>query len=367
MSLKKARGVVASVVEVETAADELLGKGNAIDAVVAGVFAACALSPGVLFGPVQILVGGAGAGFLAVDGRVRQPGIAAPRPRGFLKVEDIPDAARVGVPWLLASLSVALATMGSATFSAVLGPAIALAKDTPRHAILKRIQSRGARAFEDDALGGELLAHAGRTAGGLLTAEDLRSPQPDVQKATRLALVSGPAASRGPRSGRAMSLGAELKRGEGTREPRVLVTFPWTRIEADLPAAPAREVEISRARTVIAVDRNGTFAAATWEEAASGMMIADLGLRAPFHAEPVRRGQTRVKPGDVRPAPGPVAFVGTAATPDLAFAAFGASDAYDVLAQAIESYATEDRIEAHGESRLVALAHASGTATVLRG
>ena len=364
MSLKKARGVVSSVAEVETAADELLGKGNAIDAVVAGVFAACALSPGVLLGPVQLLVGGAGAGFLAVDGRVRQPGIAAPRPRGFLKVEDIPDAARIGVPWLTASLSVALATMGSATFSAVLGPALALAKDTPRHAILKRIQSRGARAFEDDALGGELLAHAGRTAGGLLTAEDLRSPQPDVQKATRLELVTGPAASRGPRSGRAMSLGTELKQGDG---PKVLVTFPWTRIEADLPAAPAREVEVARARTVIAVDRNGTFAAATWEEAASGMMIGELGLRAPFHAEPVRRGQTRVKPGDVRPAPGPVAFVGSAATPDIAFASFGASDAYDVLAQAIESYTTEDRIEAHGESRLVALAHAAGIATVLRG
>lgn len=364
MSLKKARGVVASLAEVEGAADELLSRGNAVDAVVAGVWAACALSPGVLLGPVQILVGGAGAGFLAVDGRVRQPGVSAPRPRGFVKVEEIPDAARIGVPWLPATLSVALATMGSATFSACLGPALAFAKDTPRHDVLKRIQSRGARAFEDDALGGELLAHAGRTAGGLLTKEDLRSPQPDVQKAGRLVLAGGESRAASARTGRAISLATEMKRGEG---PKTMYVLPWARIEDDRPVAPKHEVEVARARSVIAVDRNGTFAIATWEEATSGIMLGDLGLRAPFHAEPVRRGQTRIKPGEIRPAPSPIALVGAEAAPVLAFAAFGASDAYDVLGQAITSFTTEDRIEAHGEARLVALAHASGTATVLRG
>jgi hypothetical protein len=161
-----------------------------------------------------------------------------------------------------------------------------------------------------------------------------------------------------------VSLATEAKRGEG---PKSIVTFPWTRIVDDLPAAPAHEVEVARARSVLAVDRNGTFAVACWEEAASGMMLGELGLRAPFHAEPVRRGQTRVKPGEIRPAPGPVALVGTSASPELAFATFGASDAYDVLAQAIGSYTTDGRIEAHGEARLVALAHANGTASVLRG
>ena len=91
MALRKARASVASAPEVEAAAEELLGKGNAVDAVVAGVFAAAAISPGVLLGPVQILVGGAGAGLLAIDGRVRQPGIGAPRPRGFTTGDDIPD------------------------------------------------------------------------------------------------------------------------------------------------------------------------------------------------------------------------------------------------------------------------------------
>ena len=68
MALRKARAAVASSPEIEATAEEVLRKGNALDAVVAGVFAAAALAPGVLLGPVQILLGGAGAGFLAIDG-----------------------------------------------------------------------------------------------------------------------------------------------------------------------------------------------------------------------------------------------------------------------------------------------------------
>jgi gamma-glutamyltranspeptidase/glutathione hydrolase len=341
VALRKARAAIASSAEIEAAADEVLGKGNAVDAVVAAAFAACAVSPGVLLGPVQVLVGGAGAGFLAIDGRVRQPGIGAPRPRGFVEASDVPDAARVGVPWLPASLAAAMATMGSATFAQVLGPAVALAKGTPRAEILQRIASRGPRAIEERPLGGELLATAGRPNGGLLTADDLSSPRPEVQKATRLPI--------------------------GTRS---LVTFPWTRLESGTeettPAAPAHEVDIARVRAAIAVDRNATFAIACWDESTEGLPIGELALRAPFFAEPVRRGQTRVRPGDPRAAAAPAALLGSVDAPEIAFAAFGAADAYDVLAQALTGFNGE-RIEAHGEARLVALTHANGTASVLRG
>jgi gamma-glutamyltranspeptidase/glutathione hydrolase len=339
MALRKARASVASAPEVEGAADDLLGRGNAVDAVVAGVFAACAMSAGVLLGPVQVLVGGVGAGLLAVDGRVRQPGVGAPRPRGFTREEEVPDAARVGVPWLPAALSATLATMGTATFNQVLGPAISLARGTPRAELLSRIASRGPRALEERPLGLELIATAGRPNGGLLTSDDLASPRPEVQKAGRVERDSG----------------------------RVLVTFPWTRIEDDLPAAPAHEVDVARVRAVAAVDRNGTFAIACWDEATDGLLVPELGLRAPFFAEPVRRGQTRVRPGEPRPAAGPVALLGSQATPELAFCAFGAADAYSVLAQAVGGLGSDDRIEAHGEARLVALSHANGTASVLRG
>ena len=82
------------------AATAALAKGNAVDAVVAGVFAAAATSPSVLLGPVQILLGGAGLGLRAVDGRVRQAGKGAPRPRGFTPEQGVAPAARVGVPTL---------------------------------------------------------------------------------------------------------------------------------------------------------------------------------------------------------------------------------------------------------------------------
>ncbi|MBX3264386.1 MAG: hypothetical protein KF782_32240 [Labilithrix sp.] len=374
MSLRKARAAVASAPEIEAAAEELLGRGNAVDAVVAGVFAACALAPGVLLGPVQILVGGAGAGLVAIDGRVRQPGVGAPRPRGFTSAEEIPDAARVGVPWLPAALSVAVATMGNATFNQVVTPAVALAKGTPRAEVLKRIAARGPRALEERPLGEELLAAAGRPSGGLLTTDDLSSPRPEVQKASRVELGAAqtPRGVRDAASGKARtsSLAAELarkKNAAGEPEPRLLVTFPWTRIEAGLPAAPAHDVEVARVRAVAAVDRNATFAIACWDEATDGLLIADLGLRAPFFAEPVRRGQTRIRPGEPRAAAGSAALVGTSAAPELALAAFGAADAYDVLAQALEALAVDERLEAHGEARLVALAHANATASVLRG
>jgi hypothetical protein len=370
MALRKARAAVASAPEIEAAAEELLGKGNAVDAVVAGVFAACALSPGVLLGPVQILVGGAGAGLLAIDGRVRQPGIGAPRPRGFTSDDEVPDAARVGVPWLPAAMSVAIATMGSATFNQVVSPSVSLAKGTPRAEVLKRIASRGPSALEERPLGPELLAAAGRPSGGLLTTEDLASPRPEVQRAARVVLAGRKSESVPNRKGRPIS--GELarpRRGEPSdeAEPTMLVMLPWTHLEADRPAPPAHEVEVARVRAVAAVDRNATFAMACWDEATDGLLLDDLGLRAPFCAEPVRRGQTRVRPGDPRPAPGPLALVGTTAAPEIALAAFGASDAYDVLSQAIEALAVAGRIEAHGEARLVALSHVNGTASALRG
>ncbi|HVJ91629.1 MAG TPA: hypothetical protein VM580_17625 [Labilithrix sp.] len=372
MALRKARAAIASVSEVEAVAEEILGRGNAVDAVVAGVFAACAISPGVLLGPVQLLVGGAGAGLLAIDGRVRQPGIGAPRPRGFTTAAEIPDAARVGVPWLPAAMSVAIATMGTATFNQVIAPSVALAKGTPRKDVLARIASRGPSALEERPLSIELLASAGRPSGGLLTPDDLASARPDLQKATVVDLASAQPEARRPTPGRgrAITMSAELARkksAEGQPTSRVLVTFPWTHVENERPAPPAHEVEVARLRVVAAVDRNATFAIACWDDAADSLLVPELGLRAPFSAEPVRRGQTRVRPGDPRPAAGAVAMLGTAAAPELVLSAFGASDAYDVLSQAIDSLVADDRIEAHGEARLIALAHAHGTASALRG
>jgi len=339
MSLRKSRAAVASSPEVEAAAEELFRRGNAVDAAVAGVFAACALALGVLLGPVQILIGGGGVGLRALDGRVRQPGIGAPRPRGFQGDEEVPDAAKVGVPWLPATLSVAVATAGTATFAQVLAPALALAKGSPRHEVLAKIAARGPRAVEERPLGAELLALCGRPAGGLLTSDDLSSQRPEVLAASRRS-VDGAA--------------------------RVTVALPWANDDGGMPAPPAGQVVVATARAVACVDRFGAFAIACWDEGIDGLTIADLGLRAPFFAEPVMRGATRVRPGDARPAAAPIALVGGESGPQLGFAAFGAGDAYDVLRGAIRSFVTSERIEAHGDATLVAVSHIANVASVFR-
>ena len=335
MASRKERAAVASSPEVEVAATELLAKGNAVDAVVAGVFAACAIAPTVLLGPVQILMGGGGTGLHALDGRVRQPGIGAPRPRGFTESEEIPDAARVGTPWLPATLAVALASAGSASFAQVLAPAIMLAKGSGRADILKKIASHGPRAIEERPLSAELLNVAGRPSGGLLTTDDLSSPRPEL-------LPASPA-----------------RRGD-----RIILSVPWANREDGAPAPPAPEVDIASTRAVAAVDRHGTFAVACWEEAPEGIWLGDLGIKAPLSAEPVRRGKTRVRPGHPRPSAAPLALVARE-HPEIALAAFGARDAYDVIAGALASLVRDDRIEAHGEARLVAVSHVGGMASVL--
>lgn len=348
---RKSRAVAAPTAEIEAAADEVLRKGNAVDAAIASVFAACATSPGVLLGPVQILVGGGGAGLRAFDGRVRQPGLGAPRPRGFLAEEEIPDGARVGVPWLPATLSVALAASGSATLAQVMGPALALSKGSPRGEVLAKIAARGPRALEERPLSAELLALAGRPAGGLLTADDLASPRPEALAASKTPVLP-------PRAGAA----AARERAAG----RVLVTLPWAHVEDGAVMAPVGVGDVGTARAACAVDRHGTFAIACWDDAPEGLRLDELGLRAPFFAEPVRRGQTRVRPGEACPAAAPIALVGTAAGPEVAFAAFGARDAHDVLREAMRGLVEEERIEARGEASLLAVAHANGAASVFR-
>jgi hypothetical protein len=373
MTLRKSRAAVASSPEVEVAAEELLHKGNAVDAVVAGVFAACALSPGVLLGPVQILIGGGGVGLRAFDGRVRQPGIGAPRPRGFREGEEVPDAARVGVPWLPATLSVAVATAGASTFAQVMAPALALAKGSPRHDVLMKIASRGPRAVEERPLSAELLVLAGRTSGGLLTSDDLSSQRPEVHHASRQVLRRAVEGAERAERGQGSRDRQGVVRGKGaareaadTSAPRVVFALPWSNEDGGLPAPPASRVAVATTRAVAAVDRFGAFAVACWDEGVDGITVAELGLRAPFFAEPVLRGATRVRPGDARPAAAPVALLGTDAGPEFAFAAFGAGDAYDVLGAAIQLAIDEDRVEARGESRLVAISHVLGTVSAFR-
>lgn len=273
----------ASDSKVLAVAGEVLKREHAIDAVAAGVFAACALERSVLLGPIQVLVGGAGTGLHAIDGRVQQPGKGLARPRGFLESDPIPGAARVGAPVLPAALSTALASFGSATLARALGPAIALARraSKPRMGILERLAERGPLALTRAAVAQELVLVAGRGQGGLLSARDLEELRPAVVR-------------------------AEVTRLENAR----VATVPWgAEPVRGAPSAESGAPPPSRVtRIIAAVDARGQFAVACYEVAETGLAVEALDLVAPLVAFPVLRGRTRVPPGFACPAAAPIAL-----------------------------------------------------------
>jgi hypothetical protein len=265
------RAAGGSEAHVAQAARDAVARGNAVDAVVTGVLVAVAESPGVLLGPVQLLVGGAGAGLQVFDGRVRQPGLGIPRPRGVQPGEAVPPPALIGVPALPAALAAVLASLGAATLRRVVGPAVERARTVSpeRAAVLEVFARRGAAAMGDDAVAGELAAVVGRAAGGTLTRDDLAAVRPGV-----------------------------VTYDERSLAPSGILRVPWRE------AAPGG----TAVQIVVAADGRGLVAIACYEVPVDGVSIPSLGLLAPAFASPVRRGEARVRPGEPCPASAPIAL-----------------------------------------------------------
>ena len=285
------RAVAASEAHAAEAALAALERGNAMDAVAAGVLAAAAATPSVLLGPVQILVGGAGAGLRAIDGRTRQPGMGAPRPRGFREEDAVAPASRVAVPALPAAIATALATAGAGSLARALGPAVDIARglSEARMAVLKRLAKNGVGALAEGRLADELVAAAGRAVGGLLSVDDLSRVRP---------VVTACAASAGARS---------------------MATAPWGADAVRDPDAEGRDAsDASIVEVVAACDARGLVAIACYEAPLDGVSILELGLVAPFAAAPVRRGEPRVRPGEPRAAAAPIALRVSLGAVDLA-------------------------------------------------
>jgi hypothetical protein len=319
------RGVAASDPYVAQAAQEILSEGNAVDAVVAGILVAAARSPSVLLGPLQALVGGAGAGLMAVDGRVRQPGAGAPRPRGFVGAGEVPDAARAGVPGLPTAVATLVASLGASSLRRVLAPAIAEARaQSPNRArVLEAFARRGAPAFAEGDVADELTAAAGRSAQGLLTKDDLAAAMP------------------------------VLARCESESLPGGILRAPW---RSDAP------IDGANCHVVLAIDAKGRAAVACYEAPTAGVAVPALGLLLPFAAEPVRRGQARVRPGDRRPSPAPIALRLREGIVDLCAGvgqSSGAEPSLDAfLAAVVRDAAIDEALSAASEGRVVALLRA---------
>ena len=265
--------IVASDSAVAEQATELL-KIGAVEAVVGAAIIAAARHASVFFGPLQMLVGGTATALLAIDGRVRQPGLGTARPRGFKEEDQIPAAAYVGAPAFAGALFAALALTGRDATLAVFAPGIGAAKShsKSRADFLNRIARQGAAALADNAVSGELVAAAGRVAGGLLTQEDLAAVRPDV---IRCEIVE--------------------------HDARRVAIAPW-------PAPRSRNARENKLEIIVAADARGQVAAACYEVASDALDIGAFDLAAPKSAAPVLRGQERVRPGDPIAAFAPLAI-----------------------------------------------------------
>jgi len=256
----------------EAAAAETLARGaSAIDAVCCAYFAAAGAYPGVLLGSVSLLLGGTGTGDRAFDGRVRQPGKNAKRPRGTLPGQEPPRAARVGVPMSAPALAVAVGYGAQSSLGRLVQHGIALAKERGaerRAAVLARIGEVGALAFSEPEFSRALVRAFGAPNGGLLTPADFARPENVDVSAARAQL-----------------------------DATTVLVAPW---------ADAAETPFVRGAGVVAVDVKGVFCAAVFDCQPEAAPIAELELSAPLVAAPTLRGVPRVSPGLPVNAPAPL-------------------------------------------------------------
>ncbi len=252
----------------EAAAMDLLASGaTAIDAVVSGYFAAAGAYPGVLLGSVTLLVGGTGSGDRAFDGRVRQPGKNAKRPRGTLPGEEPPLAARVGAPSSVPALAVALGYGAQSSLGRLVQSGVAIARERGagrRAGVLSRVGEVGALAFSEPEVSRALVRAFGAPNGGALTQADFARPGGLDTPAIR-------------------------------RESRLSV--PW----GSEGAAP-----FARGTVVTAVDVNGLFVAAAFDAQPEAAYVEELELSAPLLATPTLRGVPRSAPATPIAAPAPL-------------------------------------------------------------
>lgn len=245
------------------AAEEAVTNGHSpLGVVVSSYLALAGHYPGVLWGPLGVLVHGLGVS-RCFDGRLRQPGVGVKRPRGYTPGETIPGAALIPAAQVVPALFVALSYDDERRYSELFKSGLAAAKRvgaTRRGALLTRIKELGARAFMDPALHRPLL-HAGSAAeGGLLGAKDFEPP---------------------------VSIDVPTQQTSGPGETQV--TFPWERL-----TEPTLGLE---AGYVAALDRRGVGVLLRYERAVVGEAVADWELLLPRSASPVLRGVTRTRPG----------------------------------------------------------------------
>ncbi|MEZ4294960.1 MAG: hypothetical protein R3B70_08275 [Polyangiaceae bacterium] len=275
--------------------DALAAGGSAVDAVIAGFFAAAGAEASVLLGSVAAIVANAGSGVRAFDGRPLQPGKGAARPRGFVEGAEVPDGARVAVPRAVPLVMLLHAYAGRSAIATLArhGAESAAEVDATRRArVLRGIGSGGAFGLRSEGVHDALLAAGNSLAGGSLTEADLDG----VLSADGDALA--------------------VFRTDG-ESPGLVSAWPWcTAGASDEDAGWSIDV-------VAAADSRGNMAALSYAHQPDGVPLPGVELSAPRVAVPVRRAVTRVTPGAELRAPAPIGVARFGRELSLAFGLVG--------------------------------------------
>ena len=231
---------------------------------------AAALQPSVLLGALHMIVAGPGEGSHAYDASVLQPGIDAPRPRGFRSGDPVPPAAHVGASSSVHAIVAAHAAhgvLGLADLAAGATRAASAERAGARATLLRRIGEAAPVALREVGFVRAMLEIGGRPQGGNLTASDLQSC----------------AASVGPcfRPGHALLV----------RE------------------AIADPCDFLHSSVLCACDVRGVLTTLHCAHDPQGVPVPDLQLIAPRLAVVVRRGVPRITPGSPVVVPAPIAIL----------------------------------------------------------
>lgn len=273
--MRSAAGAIANdPIAAEAASAVLKRDGNAVDACISAFFCASAAYPGVLLGPVHLLVTGPGVGAHLYDGSPLQPGKDAPRPRGFRDDDPIPVAALIAAPASITALATAHAQDGKVSMQRLVSRALRIAEASgarSRASLLQRIALSGSLVMRDPAFSRGLLDVAGRAVGGNLTITDLRTA--DTRVATQQSF-----AQRASVAQTVLRVRDQASRCHLSMQPIV----------------------------VCACDKRGMLAAMHFASDPQGVWVESLELSAPRIAIPVRRGVRRVAPGERLTVPAPI-------------------------------------------------------------
>ena len=245
----------------EAAQGVIKAGGSALQAALTGYFTATGIDSGVLFAPMTILVGGVGAGVFAYDGRCRQPGRDAKRPRGFLPEDEIPLAATVAAPASIGAAATAVAFHPGTTLLSCVRPGVQAAKAEGakgRAELLEFAASLGATALHAPAVKKAFKVQFGTLEEGAITPTDLASPE---------------------------GLNTRAKQDGNAWVPE------WNQQSVD------SELDFGSGHGIVAADGRGLLVAITYRQMLTAAVLEPFETRVPCLASPVRRGVTRAHPG----------------------------------------------------------------------